>query len=102
VSLPAADELFRATTQAHDAAEDTSPGQPAREASGRVRHDEKMTVYVTQEELLDIEQARLELRRCLGGAVDRGRLVRAAVAIALADLDANGPGSELVRRLSPP
>ena len=50
----------------------------------------------------DIEQARLELRRCLGGAVDRGRLVRAAVAIALADLDANGPGSELVRRLSRP
>jgi hypothetical protein len=95
VSLPAAEELFRATTEHPDA-------PAARESSGRVRHDEKMTVYVTQEELLEIEHARLELRRCLGGGVDRGRLVRAAVAIALADLDANGPGSELVRRLSRP
>jgi hypothetical protein len=36
----------------------------------------------------------------VGSAVDRGRLVRAAVAMALADLDARGDDSELVRRLS--
>lgn len=100
VSLPAADELFRATTQHPDEAETARTGHPAREASGRVRHDEKMTVYVTQDELLEIERSRLELRRWLGGSVDRGRLVRAAVAMALADLDANGRRSELVRRLS--
>ncbi len=68
-------------------------------ASGRVRHDEKMTVYVTSEELLEIEHARLELRRLHGVAVDRGRLVRAAVAMSLADLDAHGADSGLVRRL---
>jgi hypothetical protein len=75
------------------------PGRPRRTASGRVRHDEKMTVYVTADELLDIEHARLVLRRTVGSAVDRGRLVRAAVAMALADLDEHGDDSELVRRL---
>jgi hypothetical protein len=40
------------------------------------------------------------LRRSLGSAVDRGRLVRAAVAMALADLDERGDDSELVRRLT--
>jgi hypothetical protein len=57
-----------------------------------------MTVYVTADELLDLEQARLGLRR-LGVGVDRGRLVRAAIAMALADLDAHGESSALVRRL---
>jgi hypothetical protein len=42
----------------------------------------------------------LVLRRTLGSAVDRGRLVRAAVAMALADLDEHGADSELVRRLN--
>jgi hypothetical protein len=73
--------------------------KPARRPSGRVRHDEKMTVYVTSEELLAIEHARLTLRGEHGLAVDRGRLVRAAVALALADLDAHGRGSALVERL---
>jgi len=72
---------------------------PARTASGRVRHDEKMTVYVTADELLDIEHARLELRRSHGLGVDRGRIVRAAVAMALADLDDHGEDSALLRRL---
>lgn len=76
------------------------PARPTRTASGRVRHDEKMTVYVTADELIEIEQARLSLRRSVGTAVDRGRLVRAAVAMALADLDEHGADSELVRRLS--
>ena len=47
-----------------------------------------MTVYVTADELVDIEHARLKLRRDHGLAVDRGRLVREALAIVLADLDA--------------
>ncbi len=74
----------------------TDPG-PKR-PSGRVRHDEKMTVYVTADELLDIEHARLTLRRH-GLAVDRGRLVREALALVLADLETQGADSPLVQRL---
>ena len=68
--------------------------------SGRVRHDEKITVYVSQDELLALEQARLTLRARHGQAVDRGRIVREAIAAALQDLDARAGDSELVRRLS--
>ena len=71
-----------------------------RTPSGRIRHDEKMTVYVTSDELLDLEHARLSLRRAQGLAVDRGRLVREAVALVLADYEANGDDSVLVRRLT--
>jgi len=128
VSLPAADDLFRPTADpgpdpapgesaggrapaaeadaAHDATRDAASGAGAtrrstgaRRASGRVRHDEKMTVYTTAEELLELEQARLRLRGEHGLAVDRGRLVRAAIALALAELDERGAESELVQRL---
>ncbi|MFC6358154.1 hypothetical protein [Luteococcus peritonei] len=68
-------------------------------ATGRVRHDEKITVYVSSEELLGLEQARLQLRAQHGLRADRGRIVRAAVAIALAELAEHGADSELVRRL---
>jgi hypothetical protein len=105
VSVPGADELFRRTvvpTQGvgpePDEA-DTSADATPRSPSGRVRHDEKMTVYVTADELLDLEHARLSLRRA-GLTVDRGRLVREAIAIALADLEANGDDSALVHRLT--
>ena len=121
VSLPSADDLFRPTDDDPDKAEPT--GSPARSAkrgavravpdrpakpesppgkrpSGRVRHDEKMTVYVTSGELLEIEHARLALRSQHGLAVDRGRLVREAVSIVLADLEAKGADSALVRRLT--
>lgn len=91
-SMPGADELFRATAQAKD--DDTTT------ASGRVKHDEKMTVYVTAAELLAVEQARLQLRSELGRTVDRGRFVRAALAVALADLEARGTSSDVARRLS--
>ena len=79
---------------------DTQRRSPARTASGRVKHDEKMTVYVTAAELLAVEQARLGLRAELGRSVDRGRFVRAALAVALADLDARGTHSDVARRLS--
>jgi hypothetical protein len=115
VRLPAADELFRPTvvTDADVPAHDDGPadgpadgsgdgaGEAGRSPSGRVRHDQKMTVYVTSEELLDLEAARLTLRRA-GVGVDRGRLVREAVALALADLDERGADSDLAQRLSPP
>ncbi|MBK5306557.1 MAG: cobyrinic acid a,c-diamide synthase [Frankiaceae bacterium] len=70
-----------------------------RRPSGRERHDEKITVYVSAEELIDLEQARLTLRGEHGMAVDRGRIVREALAVVLADLDAKGDASILVRRL---
>ncbi len=113
VTLPAADDLFRPTADSDDtnaapepkktpvrAVPDT-PDEPAvdKRPSGRIRHDEKMTVYVTSEELLEIEQVRLRLRGGVGLAVDRGRLVREAVSLVLADFEAHGEDSALVRRL---
>jgi hypothetical protein len=114
VSLPAADDLFRPTDptpeelaeEAHvravpDAPDSAAPESGARRRpSGRVKHDEKMTVYVTSDELLDLEHARLALRRDHGLAVDRGRLVREAVALVLADLEEHSLDSMLVRRLT--
>jgi hypothetical protein len=120
VSLPAADDLFRGArtdrprehqhvsavpdrsgqTTGEADAQQATPTKPVRRSSGRVRHDEKMTVYVTADELIDLEHARLSLRRDQGLAVDRGRLVREAIAIVLADLDLNGDESVLVQRLT--
>ncbi len=110
VSLPGASELFRPT---HDFdAPSEPPGlaavqQSAEESAeksaggtGRVRHDEKITVYVSSDELLALERARLELRARHGLAVDRGRIVREAIAATLADFEAAGEESQLVRRLS--
>jgi hypothetical protein len=101
VRLPAADDLFRPTVVPTPATGEPGGDEPApgrRIPSGRVRHDEKMTVYVTADELLDLEHARLSLRRS-GLTVDRGRLVREAIAIALADLEENGDESAIVQRL---
>jgi hypothetical protein len=75
--------------------------EPAgRRGSGRIRHEEKITVYVSAEELLALEQARLNLRARYGMAVDRGRIVREAIAVMLADLESGADDSELVRRLT--
>ncbi len=111
VSLPGASELFRPTQGvppegapgADPARQDRAQmteAEPAVRGSGRVRHDEKITVYVSGDELLALEQARLTMRARHGLAVDRGRIVREAISAALADLDAHGDDSELVRRLS--
>lgn len=91
ISLPGANELFRG---GQDSAEATQAGT----ASGRIRHDEKITVYVSADELIKLEQARLTLR-AQGIAVDRGRLVRAAIAAALADLEENGDSADVISRL---
>jgi hypothetical protein len=73
----------------------------ASRTTGRERHDEKITVYVSQDELVALEQARLVLRAEHGVAVDRGRLVREAVAEMLMDLEAHGEDSVVVSRLRP-
>lgn len=100
-ALPGAAELFRSTGA------DPEPAPPRRRTrdagerrpSGRERHEEKITVYVSADELLDLEHGRLALRGEHGLAVDRGRIVREALAFVLADLEAEGEASILVRRL---
>ncbi|WP_344931528.1 hypothetical protein [Saccharopolyspora gregorii] len=113
-----ASELFRTTARASEppepppeprvepapgagarAAEPGSGGSRGRSGSGRRKHDAKITVYVSDEELLALEQARLALRAEHGIAVDRGRVVREGVAMLLADLEARGADSVLVREL---
>jgi hypothetical protein len=122
VILPGADELFRSTGSVQRAPEPddlpagaappaavaavataehvptTRPSGP-RSPSGRQRHDEKITVYVSPAELVDLEHSRLVLRADHSLAVDRGRIVREALAVVLADLEAKGEQSILVRRL---
>jgi hypothetical protein len=124
VILPGADELFRSTGSVQRAPESDSdlgpdgrttsstgrsagppPAGPTarlsgpRHPSGRQRHDEKITVYVSPAELVDLEHARLVLRAEHSLAIDRGRIVREALAVVLADLEAKGEQSILVRRL---
>ncbi|UOX90150.1 cobyrinic acid a,c-diamide synthase [Amycolatopsis sp. FBCC-B4732] len=120
-SLPGASELFRITSSpALDLPPQAppAPAEPAEKAkpagngrteqlarsaaphgSGRTKHDAKITVYVSGDELVAMEQARLTLRAKHELVVDRGRLVREAVAVLLADFDANGEESVLVQRL---
>jgi L-aminopeptidase/D-esterase-like protein len=101
-SLPGASELFRLTTAATDAgAADVPAQEPStqRRGTGRQKHSTKITVYVSDEELLALEHARLALRGEHGLAVDRGRVVREAIAIVLDDLEGHGEDSLLVRRL---
>jgi len=103
---PAQDQEGAAAQGGGRSANSSSTAQARRRAraanrrpSGRERHDEKITVYVSAEELMDLEHARLVLRGEHGLAVDRGRIVREAVAVVLADLESRGDASILVRRL---
>jgi hypothetical protein len=90
VSVPGVAELLRPAMPLPDSLDE-------RQATGRERHDQKITVYLSATELLELEHARLRLRR-LGFVLDRGRLVREAIAILLADLDARGKDSLVARR----
>ena len=92
VSLPGVAELLRPAAPGPD-------GGDQRRASGREKHTQKITVYLSAEELLDLERARLALLR-YGAAADRGRIVREAIAVLLADLDARGQDSLLARRIA--
>lgn len=103
VELPGAAELFRPTKGVGKAAAEAATEGGERDgeglSTGRVRHDEKITVYVSADELISLEQARLTLRARHGIAVDRGRIVRLAIGLALADLDNQGSQSGLVQGL---
>ena len=128
-NLPGADELFRSTAPALSSVPAQSetpaplvppaiatPKAPSskkgvrtiarrrvttvdRSPSGRERHDEKITVYLSPDELFELDQARLQLRGDLGLAVDRGRIVRESIAVIIADIEAKGDQSILARRL---
>ena len=91
VAVPGVHELLRPVVPAPATSHE-------RQATGRERHDQKITVYLSASELLDLEHARLRLRR-FGHVLDRGRLVREAIAILLADLDARGADSLVARRI---
>ncbi|GAB2608320.1 hypothetical protein GCM10027269_75730 [Kribbella endophytica] len=118
VSLPGASELFGGAAPKQTRPEKrTATDGPAlsdrpastgrartavvedRKSSGRIRHDTKITVYVTEEELLGLEQTRLALRAEHGLTADRGRIVREAIDVLLADFVDHGPDSVLVQRL---
>ena len=91
VSLPGVAELLRPV----------GPGPASdsgRQASGREAHPQKITVYLSADELLDLERARLALL-ARGIGVDRGRLVREAIAVLIADLEAGINVSVIARRL---
>ena len=92
VSLPGVAELLRPAAPGPD-------GGDQRLASGREKHTQKITVYLSAEELLDLERARLALLR-YGASADRGRIVREAIAVLLADLDARGKDSLLALRIA--
>ena len=113
VSLPGASELFGGTAPQQTRPEKrTTTDGPAsssvrsrtavaddRKSSGRIRHDTKIPVYVTEEELLGLEQTRHALRAETGLTASRGRIVREAIDVLLADFVDHGPDSVLVRRL---
>ena len=133
-ALPGANELFRTTSSALEAAPEPVPGDSAQpdsggagsngavgerpadterpkprlrrvrstslEPSGRERHDEKITVYLSADELMSLEDARVTLYRDHGVKIDRGRIVREAIALVMADLQTKGTSSILVRRLT--
>jgi hypothetical protein len=73
-------------------------GRPTKRTE-RTKHDEKITVYISADELIALETARLTLRGHHGVAADRGRIVREAIAVLLADLEERGEDAVLVRRL---
>jgi hypothetical protein len=100
VPLPGAAELFRPTSLPSPVPE--PPVSSAVTSSGgtpRRKHEAKITVYLSDEELLALEHARLALRAAHGIAVDRGRIVREAIGTLLADFAARGVDSQLVRGL---
>jgi hypothetical protein len=93
VSLPGVAELLRPV----------GPGPASdsgRQASGREAHPQKITVYLSADEFLDLERVRLALR-AHGIGVDRGRLVREAIAVLIADLETGLDTSVITRRLRP-
>ncbi len=103
VQLPGAAELFRSTSVSRALPPNEAPVSDDAVSSagtGRRRHEAKITVYLSDEELLALEHARLALRAAHGIAVDRGRVVRAAIAALLADFSRHGADSQLVKGIT--
>ena len=116
-SLPGAEELFRRTSsteRARDVRKDVDAGpqdakstklqvakdpEPQAAAKKAPKHEEKITFYCTGDDLMALEQARLQLRSQHGVAADRGRIVRAALAYVLEDFHARGEDAILLRNL---
>lgn len=99
VSLPGASELFRPTASTPDVQVPPASGEGDLQASGRTAHREKITIYLSSEELMELERARLELKGNHQISTDRGRIVREAIAMALRDFAANADASGLVAAL---
>jgi hypothetical protein len=91
VSLPGVEELLRPPAR-------LPAVESERQASGRESHPQKITVYLSGSELMDLERARLALRS-YGIPVDRGRIVREAIAVLIADLELAGDNSLVAQRL---
>ena len=96
VKVPGISELLRPAGPSPVSADQFSAG--LRQASGRESHSNKITVYLSGAELLELERAKLTLRGH-GISADRGRIVREALAVLLTDLEARGEDSLLLRRL---
>jgi hypothetical protein len=96
VKVPGIEELFRQAPASP--VEGGRLDENQRPASGREGHSHKITVYLSSAELLELEQAKLTLRG-YGISADRGRIVRESLAVLIADLEAVGDESLLVRRL---
>ena len=96
VRVPGIAELLRPAVAAP--VDTTKLDHNLRQASGREAHSHKITVYLSDAELLELEQAKLTLRG-FGISADRGRIVREALAVLLADLEVSGEDSLMVRRL---
>ena len=114
-SLPGAEELFRRTSSERAPEPRREPARkPQVEKSTKLqvaneedsgsrkapKHDEKITFYCTAEDLMALEQTRLQLRSNHGVAADRGRIIRAALAYVLEDFEARADDSIILRRLS--
>ena len=101
VQLPGAAELFRSTSVPRTVPDNAVSDDAVSSAgTGRRKHEAKITVYLSDEELLALEHARLALRAAHGIAVDRGRVVRAAIAAVLADFSRHGADSQLVKGIT--
>ena len=74
------------------------PTEPVDRRARPVRHEEKITVYVSAEELLALEQARPSVRSTAWQSTAGGSSVRRSQRCLL--ISASAGDSELVRRLS--
>jgi hypothetical protein len=116
-SLPGAEELFRRTSSEKSQGR-SGTGRAAQEKKSTKlqvaktpdpapqggdkkapKHDEKVTFYCTNEDLMGLEGARLRLRSEFGTSADRGKIVRAALTYVLEDFEARGEDSILLRLL---